>query len=136
MCSRLPSNRAVRDGQLLILIGKIHADNYGVCGVRKIHAELCRQGEKVAGSTVRRLMRDAGLRGISWANGPCTTKPAPETGRPRDLVEREFVASRPTHLWSADITYVRIAFVTDVFSRLVVGWQVLPRLYTDLVLDA
>ncbi|MFC7417477.1 IS3 family transposase, partial [Gordonia phosphorivorans] len=114
-----------------------------VYGVRKIHAELRRQGEKVAESTVRRLMREAGLRGISRAKGPRTTKPAPETGRPLDLVGREFVASRPNELWVADITYVHtfsgwvyVAFVTDVFSRLVVGWQVSTRLYTDLALDA
>ncbi|MCK0438210.1 IS3 family transposase [Gordonia alkaliphila] len=141
--SRSPSAREVRDGQLLELIRKIHSDNYGVYGVRKIHAELRRQGEKVAESTVRRLMREAGLRGISRAKGPRTTKPAPETGRPLDLVGREFVASRPNELWVADITYVHtfsgwvyVAFVTDVFSRLVVGWQVSTRLYTDLALDA
>ena len=58
-------------------------------------------------------------------------------------MQREFVASQPNHLWVADITYVRtfsgwvyVAFVTDVFSRLVVGWQVSTRLYTDLALDA
>lgn len=140
---RPASARTVRDGELLVLIRKIHADNYGVYGVRKIHAQLRRQGEKVAESTVRRLMREAGLRGISRAKGPRTTKPAPETGRPLDLVKREFVAVRPNELWVADITYVHtfsswvyVAFVTDVFSRLVVGWQVSTRLYTDLALDA
>lgn len=141
--ARPASARTVRDGELLVLIRKIHADNYGVYGVRKIHAELRKQGEKVAESTVRRLMREAGLRGISRAKGPRTTKPAPETGRPLDLVKREFVAVRPNELWVADITYVHtfsgwvyVAFVTDVFSRLVVGWQVSTRLYTDLALDA
>ncbi|AXE38162.1 hypothetical protein JS278_02937 [Acidipropionibacterium virtanenii] len=140
---RAPSARSVRDEELLVMIRKIHADNYGVYGVRKVHAQLRRQGEKVAESTVRRLMREAGLRGISRAKGPRTTKPAPETGRPLDLVNRQFVATRPNELWVADITYVHtfsgwvyVAFVLDVFSRLVVGWQVSTRLYTDLALDA
>ncbi|WP_306193278.1 DDE-type integrase/transposase/recombinase, partial [Streptomyces sp. MK5] len=69
--------------------------------------------------------------------------PAPETDRPADLVERQFTASAPNQLWVADITYIRTfsgwvyaAFVIDVFSRMVVGWQVATSLYTDLALDA
>ena len=140
---RPPSDREIRDEELTVKITAIHEANYGVYGVRKVHAALRRQGEKVAESTVRRLMKAAGLRGISRQKGPRTTKPAPETGRPLDLVNRAFIASRPNELWVADITYVRtfsgwvyVAFVIDVFSRLVVGWQVSTRLYTDLALDA
>ena len=88
-------------------------------------------------------MRQKGLRGISRSKGPRTTRPAPETGRPADLVERRFQAAAPNPLWVADITYVRTfagwvyaAFVIDVFSRRVVGWQVATSLYTDLALDA
>ncbi|MCD2130139.1 DDE-type integrase/transposase/recombinase, partial [Rhodococcus ruber] len=74
---------------------------------------------------------------------PRTTKPAPETDRPRDLVERDFTATAPNQLWVADLTYVRtqsgwvyVAFVLDVFSRMIVGWQTSTRMYTDLALDA
>lgn len=135
--------RAVRDEELCAAITRIHEANYGVYGVRKIHAELRREGRRVAESTVRRLMRQLGLRGISRAKGPKTTKPAPETDRPTDLVQRQFVASHPNELWVADLTYVRtfsgwvyVAFVLDVYSRMIVGWQVSTRLYTDLALDA
>jgi putative transposase len=141
--TRQPSARQVRDGELGEKITRIHTDNYGVYGVRKVLAALRREGERVAGSTVRRLMRTLGLRGISRAKSPRTTKPAPETGRPADLVNRQFVASCPNQLWVADITYVRtftgwvyVAFVLDVYSRMIVGWQVSTRLYTDLALDA
>lgn len=141
--ARPRSARAARDEDLTAKITRIHADNYGVYGVRKIHAALRREGERVAESTVRRLMKAEGLRGVSRAKGPRTTKPAPETDRPRDLVDRVFTASRPNELWVADITYVRtfsgwvyVAFVLDVYSRMVVGWQVSTRLYTDLALDA
>ena len=88
-------------------------------------------------------MRELGLRGISRAKGPRTTVPAtgPET-RP-DLVERHFTADAPDRLWVADITYCRTfagwvyaAFVIDVFSRRVVGWQLSTSLRTDLALDA
>ena len=135
--------RAVRDEELCAAIVRIHEANYGVYGVRKIHAELRREGRRVAESTVRRLMRQLGLRGIARAKGPKTTKPAPETDRPTDLVQRQFVASHPNELWVADLTYVRtfsgwvyVAFVLDVYSRMIVGWQVSTRLYTDLALDA
>ncbi len=88
-------------------------------------------------------MRETGLRGLLRDKSPRTTKPAAETGRPGDLVERDFTATRPNQLWVADLTYVRTAagwayaaFVLDVFSRLFVGWQVATSLYTDLALDA
>lgn len=70
-------------------------------------------------------------------------RPAPETGRPKDLVNRDFTATAPNQLWAADLTYVRTAsgwvyvtFVLDVFSRRIVGWQTTKRMYTDLALDA
>ncbi|NLA64463.1 MAG: IS3 family transposase [Leucobacter sp.] len=141
--SRPCSARQTRDQELMPEITRIHAANYGVYGVRKIHAALRREGHRVAESTVRRLMRALGLRGISRAKGPRTTKPAPETDRPIDLVDRVFTASRPNELWVADITYVKTfsgwvytAFVLDVYSRMIIGWQVSTRLYTDLALDA
>ncbi len=141
--TRPPSERELRDRDLCEKITRIHEDNYGVYGVRKVHAALRREDERVAESTVRRLMRQLGLRGVSRAKSPRTTKPAPETGRPLDLVNRQFVASHPNELWVADITYVRtfsgwvyVAFVLDVYSRMIVGWQVSTRLYTDLALDA
>jgi transposase InsO family protein len=69
-------------------------------------------------------MRAAGLRGVIRAKSPRTTRPAPETARPADLVERQFTASAPNQLWVADITYIRTfsgwvyaAFVIDVFSH-------------------
>ncbi|MGW0501275.1 IS3 family transposase [Streptomyces sp. NPDC003007] len=135
--------RSRRDEELTEEIHRIHTDNYGVYGARKIHAALLREGFTVARCTVERLMRVAGLRGVIRAKSPRTTRPAPETDRPRDLVERQFTATAPNQLWVADITYIRTfsgwvyaAFVIDVFSRMVVGWQVATSLYTDLALDA
>ena len=140
---RPPSRRSVRDEQLLVQIRRVHAENFGVYGARKLHAQLHREGLAVARCKVERLMRAAGLRGISRAKGPRTTisGPGPET-RP-DLVERDFTATAPNQLWVADITYCRTfagwvyaVFVTDVFSRRVVGWQLSTSLRTDLALDA
>ncbi|MFI9042541.1 IS3 family transposase, partial [Streptomyces sp. NPDC053726] len=93
--TRPPSARSLRDEQLTQEIHRIHADNYGVYGARKVHAALVREGVEVARCTVERLMRQAGLRGVIRAKGPRTTRPAPETDRPADLVERQFTATTP-----------------------------------------
>ncbi|WP_253259548.1 IS3 family transposase [Subtercola boreus] len=141
--TRPPSKRSVSDEQTTTDIRKIHKDNYGVYGVRKVHAQLRRDGKTVARCTVERLMRREGLRGVRRSKGPRTTIPGPLVDRPGDLVERRFTAPAPDCLWVADITYIRTfsgwvyaAFVTDVFSRRVVGWQLSTSLHTDLALDA
>jgi putative transposase len=141
--TRPASARSRRDAELTAMIKQIHAENYGVYGARKIWHELLRRGVRVARCTVERLMREAGLRGLLRDKSPRTTRPAAETDRPRDLVKRDFTAAGPNQLWVADLTYVRTAvgwvyaaFVLDVYSRMIVGWQVATSLYTDLALDA
>ena len=141
--TRSASARSRRDAELTALIKQVHAENYGVYGARKIWHELQRRGVRVARCTVERLMREAGLRGLLRDKSPRTTRPAAETDRPRDLVRRDFTAAGPNQLWVADLTYVRTsvgwvyaAFVLDVYSRMIVGWQVATSLYTDLALDA
>jgi putative transposase len=142
--TRPPSARAVRDAALTEDIKVAHKANLGVYGARKIHAELNREGVKVARCTVERLMRAEGLRGIPREKTRKTTVgDGAETERPEDLVKRKFIATAPNQLWVADLTYVRthagwtyVAFVLDVFSRMIVGWQVSTSLRTDLALDA
>ena len=148
--SRSPSARSLRDEILKAEISKVYKDNYWVLGARKMHvmrgrpeaAERHGAGH-VARCTVERLMGDLGLRGVRRARSPRTTRSAPREQCPADLVKRHFSAFRPNELWVADITYVRtfsgwvyVAFVTDVFSRRIVGWQTSTGLYTDLALDA
>ncbi|MDX8048540.1 IS3 family transposase [Lentzea sp. BCCO 10_0798] len=141
--ARPESARTVRDRELTATIKRVHKDNYGVYGARKVWRQLHRDGVDVARCTVERLMRENGLRGLLRDRSPRTTRPAAETSRPADLVERDFTATRVNELWVADITYVRTAagwvyaaFVLDVYSRVIVGWQVATSLYTDLALDA
>ncbi|WP_156035520.1 IS3 family transposase [Terrabacter tumescens] len=140
---RAPSARAMSDAVTLARIVTIHAENYGVYGIRKVHAELRRQGHLVARCTTHRLMRSVGLQGVSRAKGPRTTIPGSGPDTRPDLVQRSFTATAPDQLWVADITYCRTfagwvyaAFVIDVYSRRVVGWQLSKNLRTDLALDA
>ena len=135
--TRPPSARSLRDEQVLVEIRRVREANYGVYGARKVHAQLRREGLQVARCTVERLMRAAGLRGISRAKGPRTTVPGRGPDERQDLVQRDFTAAAPNQLWVADITYVRtisgfcyIAFITDVYSRRIVGWAVSGSLHT------
>ena len=94
--------------------------------------------------TVERLMRELGIAGISsQRKKPRTTVPDPGGQRPADLLDRDFTAPAPNRRWVADITYVPAAcgfvytaFVTDLFSRKIVGWQVADHLRAGLALDA
>ncbi|MBX7556672.1 IS3 family transposase [Streptomyces sp. tea 10] len=141
--SRPPSKRALRDEELLVGIRRVHAKNFGVYGAKKLHAQLRREGVGVARCTVEPLMRAAGLPGISRAKGTRTTIPGRGPDSRPDLVERNFTATGPNQLRVADTTYCRTfagwvhaAFVIDVFSRRVVGWQASTSLRTDLALGA
>ena len=124
-------------------VRRVFEENYGVYGARKVWRQLNRDGVKVARCTVERLMRQLGLTGRVRGRRRTTTIPAPVDDRPSDLVDRAFSASAPNQLWVADITYVAtwsgfayVAFVTDVFSRMIVGWRVANTLRADLALDA
>jgi transposase InsO family protein len=140
---RPPSTRAVRDAQLMELISRVHGENYGVYGVRKVWRELNRQGHAVARCTVERLMRELGLAGAVRGKKVRTTVADPRAERAPDLVKREFVASAPNRCWVADFTYVAafagtvyVAFVVDTFSRRIVGWSAATNKRTPLVLGA
>ena len=103
--SRPPSAREQRDGWLTEQIRRVHQENYGVYGAVKIWAQLNRQGVRVARCTVERLMRNAGLRGVSRGRSKVrTTEPDGTTDYPVDLVERDFTAGAPDRLWVADLT--------------------------------
>jgi putative transposase len=141
--ARPPSRRRVRDEELREQIRRVHAENFSVYGARKIWRQLNREGIDVARCTVERLMSEMGLRGRGRDRKRRTTIPADVGVRPADLVDRKFHASRPNELWVADLTYVPtwsgfayVAFVTDVFSRRIVGWRVSSSLRSDLAIDA
>jgi putative transposase len=142
---RPPSARAQRDDYLKEQIARLWAQNMdGVYGADKIWAALNREGIGVARCSVERLMRALGLSGARRGKAyKVTTRHDERQHRPADLVERNFAASAPNRLWVADLTYVKThggwvyaAFVIDVYSRMVVGWQISPSLRSNLAIDA
>jgi putative transposase len=138
------SARAVEDERLLGRIGQLHKENYECYGYRRMTSALARAGEQVGRDHVRRLMGQAGLQGAKRRGKPWrTTVPDPDAQRPADLVKRDFTAGAPDRLWVGDFTYLRswegkvyFAFIIDVYSRMIVGWQFANHMRTDLVLDA
>jgi len=136
--------RAKRDDEMREHIQRVWDDNQMVYGADKVWRQLNREGIRVARCTIERLMRRMGLRGAVRGGKVKITTVADESAhRPLDLVNRNFTADAPNRLWVADITYVAtwrgfvyVAFVTDVFSRYIVGWRVSTSLHTGLALDA
>ena len=135
--------RQRRDTTLIAEIRRVHAENFGVYGVRKVWRQLAREDIAVARCTVERLMRALSLRGVVRGRKCRTTFADERAERPLDRVKRQFQASRPNELWVADFTYVAtwtgfvyVAFVIDVFARRIIGWRVARSMHAELVLDA
>jgi transposase InsO family protein len=138
------SRRSGADERLLELIRELHARNWYAYGYRRVWLALRRQGHQVGRDRVLRLMRHGGLAGAK-RRSRCwrTTRPDVAAARPRDLIDRDFTATRPDALWVADLTCLRswqgvsyFAFVLDAYSRRIVGWQLASNMRTRLVLDA
>jgi transposase InsO family protein len=120
----LGSARSQRDAMLRAEVRRVHAENFGVYGVRKVWRQLGREGTPVARCTVARLMRQMGLRGVVRGKETRTTVPAKGAPCPADRVRRQFLAPRPNLLWVSDFAYaatwqgfVYVAFVIDTFAR-------------------
>jgi putative transposase len=141
--SRPASARRRRDEELKPAIRRVHTANYGVYGAEKVWRQLRREGVDVGRDRAGRLMGELGLAGVTRRVRKQTTLPAETAARPTDLVDRNFNATAPNRLWVADLTYIStwagfcyVAFVTDVFSRRIVGWRVSTSLSAELALDA
>ena len=141
--SRPPSTRVAADEVLLKRVRTIHAVSRGTYGAPRVHAELRAEGRTVGKKRIARLMRTAGIIGVSRRHGIVTTQRDRNARPAPDLVDRNFTADRPNQLWVADITYIPtaagflyLAVVLDAFSRRIVGWSMETHLRTELVLTA
>lgn len=144
---RPPSAHDRRDAELTGKISEIYAASRGIYGAPKVFAELKRAGERTSRKRVARIMRDNGWAGTTRG---CARRPkgdpkraAPQANAAPDLVRRDFSADGPDKFWFADITYVRthqgwlyLAVVMDIWSRMVVGWSMSPRMTAELADDA
>jgi len=134
--------RAVMDAALIAEIRTAHTASKGTYGAPRLQIDLAEAGIRVSRKRVARLMRHAGLAGVSRRKSAVTTVRDGARQAP-DLVERNFTADQPNMLWVADITYIPtwagflyLAVVLDAFSRRIVGWSMATTLHTQVVLDA
>ena len=140
---RPPSTRSVRDEELKDEILRVWGDNLEVQWGRQ-GLDPAQPRRHVARCTVECLLRELQLSGARRGQAyKVTTRFDERQHRPADLAERRFSADEPNRLWVADLTYVKThsgwvyaAFILDVFSRVVVGWQISESLRSDLAIDA
>ncbi|MGH2841943.1 MAG: IS3 family transposase [Solirubrobacteraceae bacterium] len=139
-----PSARDSEDARLLGQIRRVHAENYEAYGSRRTWLALLRDGETAGRGRVERLMARNNIVGAKRRGKPWrTTIPGNQPVMAPDLLDRDFTASRPNERWCADFTYLRcwtgtlfLSFVIDVYSRMIVGWQLAGHMRESLVEDA
>ena len=137
------SARTLKDQDLLARLRAFHRQSRGTYGAPRIHRDLRAAGVQVGRKRVARLLKQAGLQGVSRRKWPVTTIRAVHARPAPDLVQRAFTASGPNQLWVADITYIPtwsgtlyLAVVLEVWSRRIIGWAMATHLRTSLVVAA
>ena len=137
------SARAIRDAVMIPILVALWVANRKVYGAHKLWKAALRAGHDIGRDQTARLMRQAGIAGVTRRRRVRTTVRDSQAPRSPDLVERDFTADRPNRLWVTDLTYVPtwagvayVCFIVDVFSRRIVGWRVAAHMRTEMVLDA
>lgn len=138
------TDRDLDDAYLLDVIIDAHRASRGTYGAPRCHAELrIGRGIRCGRKRVERLMRCAGLAGITRRRLRGLTKRDRDAVPSDDLVNRQFTVDVPDRLWTADITEhptgqgkVYAAVVLDAFSRRVLGLSIADHLRAELVVDA
>lgn len=141
--SRLPSARQLRDAVMVPVLVALWTANRKLYGAHKLWKAARRAGHDIGRDQVARLMRQAGIAGVSRRRKVRTTRSDVAADRHPDLVDRQFSADAPNRLWTVDLTYVAtwagvayVCFITDAFSRRIVGWRVASHMRAQMVLDA
>jgi putative transposase len=140
---RAPSARRLEDERLSERIVEAWRASRETYGAPRIHLELRAQGERVGRKRIARLMRQAGIEGVSRRRRRSTTRADHAAAAAPDLLERTFRAEGPNQVWVADITYVPtlegwlfLGVIMDLWSRKIVGWSMRDEITADLVVDA
>lgn len=138
-----PGKRGMSDDALLAHIKSIHAEVKGEYGWPRVWKELVARGIRVGKERVRKLMVQHGIRARTKRRFKATTNSRHNLPVAQNLIQRNFAPARPNAVWTSDITYIDtgegwlyLTVMLDLFSKLVVGWAIGPRMTTSLVLDA
>lgn len=141
--SRGLSARALRDAVMIPILVALWTANRKLYGAHKLWKAARRAGHDIGRDQVARLMKKAGIEGVPRRRKVRTTRSDPGAERHPDLVDRQFTVDAPNRLWTVDLTYVAtwagvayVCFITDAFSRRIVGWRVASHMRASMVLDA
>jgi putative transposase len=140
---RPPSQRAQGDEIITARIRARWERSRKSYGAPRIHEDFKEAGERIGRKRIARLMKAAGIEGVTRRKGTFTTRRDKDARPAPDLIERNFAVAARDQLWVADITYIPtwagflyLAVVMDAWSRRIVGWAMATHLRTELVLDA
>jgi transposase InsO family protein len=135
-----PSDRELRDSELLQRVREIHAASRGTYGSPRVHAQLVRDGVEASKERVERLMRADGLRGRVRRRFKATTDSKHAEPVAPNVLKRGFTAQTSDSVWCADITaiwtasgWVYLAAILDLATRMIVGWSMARHMRTELV---
>lgn len=141
----LPSQRGLQDAYDANTLFDLWVANRRLYGRRKLWKTARRAGHQWGRDRIERLMRIAGISGVKRGKRrTITTVTDPKAPRHPDHVQRRWrYPTRPDQWWCADFTYVwttagfcYVSFVTDVYSRRILGWRVSTSKQTQLVSSA
>jgi transposase InsO family protein len=135
--------RKRRHDRLLQLIHKIFQQSRNTYGIRRVHAQLRRQGENVNRKLVEKLMHQYEIQPKRKRRFKSTTDSKHSLPVSNNELQRAFAVEKPNSVWVSDITYVDtsegwlyLATFIDLYSRKVVGWSMNERMTADLVVSA
>ena len=141
--SKEPSKRQQQREKIAQAAARSHFESNRIYGYRKVWEDLQEQKMSCCPETVRRVLRDAGLRSRTKRKFVVTTDSNHTQPVAENLLARDFTATAPNQKWLTDITYIAtqegwmyLAAVLDVFSRKIVGWSTSERIDTELVKSA
>jgi putative transposase len=135
--------RALRHAQLLVKIEQSFTDSRATYGVRRVHADLNRQGIHVNKKVVQKLMHVNRIRPARKRKYKSTTDSKHDLPVAENRLARQFTVGQPNEVWVGDITYVDthegwlyLSVWIDLYSRKVIGWSMSDRMTADIVIDA
>ncbi len=140
---RVPSARQLRDQLMMPILLALWVTNRNLYGAHKLWKAARRDGHDIGRDQVARLMKKLDISGVTKGRRIRTTRADDKAARPADLVDRVFTADRPNRLWVVDLTYVAtwsgfgyVCFITDAFSRKIVGWRTRTGLSETRLLES
>ena len=141
---RSPSLRAQQQAERDQVVRQCFDEQKQRYGAPRLSVELHAQGHRWNVKTVAKSLKRQQLRAVAGSKfTPRTTDSSHTLPVYDNLLEQDFSAAKPNQKWVQDITYlatdegwVYLAVVIDLYSRLVVGWAMSPRIDTSLVCQA